>query len=335
MQFIFKLLRFALIGFGALVSLYFIAALIFTLLPEPAFASEPLPGGIINSDSNFDTTSLQFTMRDGESLFAREYTADSPTTILFLHGVTADSRHLSHGAQLLQRKTGATVVTLDLRGHGQSAGRPGDVAYIGQYEEDIADVISAIQQNNPNGTVILAGHSMGGGIGLRYAMLNDAPAVDGYLFFAPHLGANSPTVATESSDGANGGEAFVQIHLMRIIGLAMLNGTGIKGLNGKDTLFFNLSDDLVHTYSYRAMVNSSPAEYVAALTAVDKPMLVLVGSQDEAFIADQFQTTVESHSNGKVKLIPGETHNGIYLNEEAMTAVQDWLSTSISMQEAN
>jgi alpha-beta hydrolase superfamily lysophospholipase len=77
---------------------------------------------------------MQYTMRDGETLFARQFPAESDVTILLLHGVTSDSAAFNVSAQMLQQTTGAEVITLDLRGHGQSGGRPGDVDYIGQYE---------------------------------------------------------------------------------------------------------------------------------------------------------------------------------------------------------
>lgn len=305
---------------SASVIVYFAAALVLAFLPAPEFALDAFPGGTAVSTTEDKT--IQFTMRDGESLSARQYTADSTTTIVLLHGVTAESSQFNRSAEVLREAAGATVVTLDLRGHGQSGGASGDIAYIGQYEDDVADVITAVHADNPNGQVILAGHSMGGGIALRYATLTDEPAVDGYLLFAPHLGANSPTVPTEISEDS---KAFVQIHLPRIIGLAMLNNMRITALNGKDTLFFNLSG-VTSTYSYRAMMNASPADYVTALTAVNQPMLVVVGSNDEAFVAEQFPTAVTSYSDGAVHIVDGESHTTIVESAAAMTVVEDWLS---------
>ncbi|MFQ5401679.1 MAG: alpha/beta hydrolase, partial [Anaerolineae bacterium] len=159
--------------------------------PEPTFAVDPFP---VMERPAADFTPQQFTMRDGETLFARQFPAESDVTILLLHGVTSDSAAFNISAQMLREVSGAEAVALDLRGHGQSGGTAGDVDYIGQFQDDVADVITAIRTDKPNGRLILAGHSMGGGIALQFAQLEDAPAVDGYMLFAPHLGPNAPTM---------------------------------------------------------------------------------------------------------------------------------------------
>lgn len=317
-----KIKKFLVVAIVAPALVYVAAALIMTFLPAPAFALDAFPAG--TAVPTTEDKLIQLTMRDGESLSARQYTAESATTIVLLHGVTAESSQFNHSAEMLREATGATVVALDMRGHGLSGGASGDIAYIGQYEDDVADVITAVRADNPNGTIILAGHSMGGGIALRYATLAAEPAVDGYLLFAPHLGANSPTVPTEISEDS---QNFVQLHLPRVIGLAMLNNLRITALNGRETLFFNLSG-VTSRYSYRAMMNSSPEDYVTALTAVQQPMLVVVGSLDEAFIADEFPDTVAAHSAGEVVVIENATHNSVYEDGEMVTAVQSWIEAN-------
>ena len=77
----------------------------------------------------------------------------------------------------------------------------------------------------PNGRFILAGHSMGGGIALRFAQLEDHPAVDAYLMFAPHLGSDAPTMPQPDPD--NPAAAYSQLNVPRLIGLIMLNNVGI------------------------------------------------------------------------------------------------------------
>jgi alpha-beta hydrolase superfamily lysophospholipase len=308
------------------IIIYFGAALILTFWPaEPAFTVEPFPVAE-HSDAAF--TPQTYTMRDGETLFARRFLADSADTILLLHGVTSDSGAFNGTAQMLREISGAEVIALDLRGHGQSGGTPGDVDYIGQYEADVADVVAAIRAEKPNGRFILAGHSMGGGIALRYAQLEDHPAVDAYLMFAPHLGSDAPTMPQPDSDNpaaAEAAAAYSQLNVPRLIGLIMLNNVGITGLNHLDTLFFNLTDEVTHTYSFGATVNTSSTKYAEALTAVDAPMLVVVGSNDEAFVAGEFETAVTAHSSGEVHVIDGENHNSIVESAAAMAIIEGWL----------
>ena len=317
-----KLLRILLYSTAVLIGIYLVAALVLTFLPEPTFAIGPVP---VARTAVADFEPQEFTMRDGETLFARHFPAESDLTILLLHGVTSESAAFNLSAEMLRQTTGAEVVALDLRGHGQSGGVPGDVEYIGQYETDVADVVAALRRDQPNGRLVLAGHSMGGGIVLQFAQLTDEPTVDGYLLFAPHLGTNAPTMPQPDPETAEMAAAYSQLHIPRLIGLTMLNAVGIKAFNNQDTLFFNVPDTATHTYSYRAMVNTSPTDYAAALTAVDVPMLVLVGSHDEAFVADQYPTAVSAYSDGDVHIIDGESHNTIVESAAAMTIIESWL----------
>jgi regulator of RNase E activity RraA len=50
-----------------------------------------------------------------------------------------------------------------------------------------------------------------------------------------------------------------------------------------------------------------------------------VGSNDEAFVAEEFEPAVSQYSDGDVVVIAGETHNGIIENEMAIAAAQNWL----------
>jgi pimeloyl-ACP methyl ester carboxylesterase len=326
-----KLMRWILIIAAGLVGLYFVAALVLTFWPGPNFSTGPgaaadESGPGVPVAAEVGSEGVQFTTRDGAILFARQFGDESPVTVLLLHGVAADSSRFVTSADALQHLSGAQVLALDLRGHGQSGGKSGDIAHLGQYEEDVADVVAAIRSRQPDGQVVLAGHSMGGGIALRYALLADAPTIDGHLLYAPHLGTSAPTMPAPSADGASAAaDYFLKLHIPRILGLTMLNAVGICPLNGLPTMFFNLPPTFTRTYSYRAMASSSPADYRAVLEAVDAPMLVLVGSNDEAFVAEQFPPTVAAHSAGEVLIIDGETHDGIYNNPAALAAAQAWM----------
>lgn len=340
MAIVVKLMRWILYSVAALVGLYFVAALVMTFWPQPGFSTEwgTTDGTSVSAGAQANgpgAESVHFTARDGATLFARRFGEEAPVTVLLLHGVTSESSRFAATGETLHDLTGAQVIALDLRGHGNSEGKSGDVDYIGQYEDDVADVLAALRAQQPEGRVILAGHSMGGGVALRFALLEDAPSVDGYLLFAPHLGANSPTVPTPAAEGeesagaeAAQSEPFLKLHIPRLLGLTMLNGVGIRPLNGLATMFFNLPPGFTSVYSYRAMINSSPAEYQPPLEAVDKPLLVLVGSNDEAFVAAQFPPTVTAHSDGEVIIFDGETHDGIYNNPSALAAAQAWMQAN-------
>lgn len=311
--------------------LYILAALVLSFWPAPefklAFSPEQKAASGVSDEQIYPYDEQRFKMRDGTILFARHFSADPNTILLLIHGVTADSSLLNRSAGMIRDVSGAEVIALDLRGHGQSGGVTGDIDYIGQYEDDISDVVTQIRSAMPSSRIILAGHSMGGGILQRYAMKSSSPPIDGYLLFAPLLGNGSPTIrgAMEQSVPADA-PVYMQIHLVRILGLVMLNSIGITQLNSLPTMLINPSLDLkVSNYSYRAMASTAPQEFVAGLSAINAPLLVIVGSNDEAFVASAFQPLVDSYTRGQLVVIEGETHNGITHNLQALDAVRQWL----------
>jgi alpha-beta hydrolase superfamily lysophospholipase len=272
----------------------------------------------------YKNTPQKFTMRDGKQLFSYSYESESKTTIILLHGVLSGAYMMNRTAGLLKEVTNSNIIALDFRGHGQSEGAPGDVDYINQYVDDLEDVVLALKQEKPNQKIILAGHSMGGGIILRYAMEKNAPNIDGYLLFAPHLGVNSPTLKKE--DETTEGASFIKLHINRIIGLKMMNAIGETKYNNLPVLFFNLPETMpVTKYSYRANESMSPLDYKEGLRAIDKPLLVIVGIEDEAFDSSKFNSAVTQNSKGQVFLIENETHNGVRHNKKTMDVVSKWL----------
>lgn len=314
---------------AALIAVLFTAAFVMILWSDPEFTAplevspEALKEIVASFEQPYPAAKRIFRMRDGTKLHSQYLAADSKTTIVLVHGTLSSSLPLNRASGLLREAAKAEVVAIDLRGHGASGGTPGDTDYIGQYEDDLADVIREIRATRPGGKVILAGHSMGGGIALRYALRAGMPPVDGYLLFAPHLGIKSPTTPTKAGEA---GARFAQIHIPRILGLALMNSAGITTFNGLRTLFFNLPPEVpLRSYSFRAMVATAPDDHRPALAAVRVPLLVIVGSRDEAFKADQYEVTVRSYSRGTVTIVPDATHNGVLRDPRAMAAVTAWI----------
>ena len=110
-----------------------------------------------------------FQARDGARLEYRLYPADSNRAVILLHGSGSHSRYLSPLADYLRSEGLARVYTPDLRGHGRAPERRGDVDYIDQLEDDLADLIEVIKRDHPGIGVVLGGHSSGGGLALRFA----------------------------------------------------------------------------------------------------------------------------------------------------------------------
>lgn len=66
---------------------------------------------------------------------------------------------------------------------------------------------------------------------------------------------------------------------------------------------------------------------MVGLKAVIKPMLVLMGSKDEAFSPEATKEAVLEYSNGEIQIIENASHNGIRHNIQSFTYIKDWFST--------
>jgi hypothetical protein len=122
-------------------------------IPEPTFKptdkqTEPDPALI--ADMGFEQVYKSqyrfFTVRDNNRIFAYRFAKQSDNTIVLIHGVGSNAYMYNKTAGLLQEVTQAEVYAIDLRGHGQSDGNSGDVDYINQYVDDLADIISTIRK---------------------------------------------------------------------------------------------------------------------------------------------------------------------------------------------
>jgi alpha-beta hydrolase superfamily lysophospholipase len=299
-------------------------------MPDPVFKTLPpvSPGPRALTDAGFEqvhqTQNRFFTTRDQDSIFAYHFPKSSPNTILLLHGIKSSGYSYKRCASLLQEASQAEVYALDIRGHGRSGGVDGDVDYINQYADDLADIIKTIRKEKPDRKIIVAGHSMGGGIALRYAMNTYPETADGFILLAPLIGHNSPAFpAAEASPDSI--EPFIKIHFGRIIGLKMLNEIGRTELNDLPVLFFNLPENMPsRKYTYRANMSMAPEDYQAGLQAVNAPMLVLIGSADEAFNATALQKAVLENSRAEMHIIEKSTHNSIVHHPETFKWVQKW-----------
>jgi pimeloyl-ACP methyl ester carboxylesterase len=91
---------------------------------------------------------------EGGRLHGGEWNRSGPTTVVAVHGITANHRTFAPLADALPRHR---LLAPDLRGRGASATLPGPWG-IDRHVEDVAALITASAQ----GPVVLLGHSMGG-----------------------------------------------------------------------------------------------------------------------------------------------------------------------------
>jgi proteasome lid subunit RPN8/RPN11 len=107
--------------------------------------------------------------KDGAALGCAAYPSKSNRILILLHGSGYHGSYLYPLAHTLAAQNYATVYVLNIRGHYGSGRVRGDIDHVDQLEEDLDGFISYIRKKHRDGFVIVAGHSSGGGLTVRFA----------------------------------------------------------------------------------------------------------------------------------------------------------------------
>jgi len=268
--------------------------------------------------------SLQaFAARDDKHIQYRHYSAQSNIILILIHGSGWHSQYFLPLAEFISSQGLAQVYTPDLRGHGAMPERRGDVDYINQLEDDLADFLAFTRKENPHATLVLGGHSSGGGLVIRFAGSRYSQQADSYLLLSPYLKYNAPTIRPKSGGWAHP-------YTGRIAGLSMLNMMGIHWFDYLAAIEFNMpveARDGTETllYSHRLNTAYAPRNYKKDLSAITQPVLIVAGTADEANIADQFEPVMSNYANVQVVLLPGVSHMGVVVSPDVQPVLKDWL----------
>lgn len=106
---------------------------------------------------------IRVEMPDGVSLWSKFWTCPNPggKVLIFSHGIGEyGQRH----EEYLKKNLGDhySLFFYDLRGHGQSGGRRGDISSFSDYENDLIYLLNYLKKKEPASKISLMGHSMGG-----------------------------------------------------------------------------------------------------------------------------------------------------------------------------
>lgn len=269
---------------------------------------------------------LEFVARDGARLSVLHVASERPNAplLILLHGSGW------HGQQFDALATGlaknAEVLVPDLRGHGINPQPRGDLAYIGQYEDDLADLIKAYQKDGQK--VILGGHSSGGGLVVRFAGGPHGEMIDAAILMAPFLKYNAPTTRKNSG-------GWARPLTRRLIGLSMLNNIRITALNHLIVMQFAMPDEVLegplgHTatvaYSHRLNQSYAPRSgYLKDIAALPEFMLI-AGTADEAFVAEQYAPLMRDVTDkGTYHLMEGIGHLDIVNTAQTQAQIEAFL----------
>jgi alpha-beta hydrolase superfamily lysophospholipase len=316
-------LKWLLCGVGVVAVLF--TALIAAPLTQPA----PL-ASVSETARAVDRSTMPrfelFQARDGTELAYRHYPARGVgvgRVAIVVHGSSGASPSIHALADALGAR-GVETYAVDIRGHGVSGTR-GDIGYVGQLEDDLADFVAVVRKTNPTAPLTLLGHSAGGGFALRVAASPIQSLFARTVLIAPYLGYDAPTNFPHS-----GGWASADIP--RILALQLLRKVGVDCCEALPTLAFAVAPGsekvLVPAYSERLRRNFGTRGYRADLAAATKPLTIFCGADDELMIAAKYAEAVSGITLAvDVKLIDGVNHMGIVSVPKAVSAIAEDVAT--------
>ncbi|MFC5431705.1 alpha/beta hydrolase [Paraburkholderia denitrificans] len=295
--------------------------------PRPARTEKDVFGfGALQSTPDTDLPPLlRYPAGDGEQLAYRFYDSPADQILIFIHGSSYHGRSYHALASAVSASGAAKVILPNLRGHYQSGRHQGDVEYIGQLEDDIADLIAELRRQGHHGPLILGGHSSGGGFVIRFAGGTHAQLVSRFLLSSPVI-PTSPTLREGSASG------WAQLHTRRLIGMATLNAFGIRGFNALPVIEFNKpvrfwDGTETLSYSYRLSTSYHPrSRYASDLRGLAGKAVIFIGEHDEAVDAQRLQTLFarESPAN-QFQIVPDTNHFGIFTSARVHKMMIEWL----------
>jgi len=257
--------------------------------------------------------------RDGAPLNYRHYPGRADRAIVLVHGSTATDASMMKLAQALQT-AGASVYAIDLRGHGGSGTANGDVSYLGQLDDDLADLVKGLGIDKPGVRRTLMGFSSGGGFVLRIASSRYAGLFDNYLAISPFIAPDSPT----NKPNAGG---WAGVALPRVVALSLLDRLGLAWFQGLPAVRFATdappSDRRTPVYSFRlAMSLQLGRDWRAPLARITAPTEIVVGANDELFNAGAFGPLLQAiNPRIGVAIAPGQGHLAMIADPAALAAI--------------
>jgi pimeloyl-ACP methyl ester carboxylesterase len=308
---------FAMLGVATLI----LAGLVASPLHTPP-ELKSVTAGVREVDRSDLPATQWFQARDGTALAFRLY---QPATTgdriaILIHGSAGNSANM-HAVGKGLAAAGIRAFALDMRGHGGSGTR-GDIAYLGQLEDDLADAIKFLRQSTPHARFILVGHSAGGGFSLRIAGSEMGEAFERYVLVAPYLGPFAPT-SRPQIDTARWAEPDIP----RIRALWALGRLGITCCESLPTVAFALPEDAAlratTRYSYRLMVNfAAHWDFRSDLAKARRPIVLVAGDGDEQMDASRYEEAMRTpeHEVSTV-ILPGINHMQAVAAPAAIAAI--------------
>ncbi len=272
-----------------------------------------------------------FEARDRSLIGYRHYQSKqaSRVKLYLVHAETGDDLQLAALAGGVSSRLGlADVFTLDLRGHGQNPLHRGDIGYVGQPTNDLADLVAATSA--PGDLVVVGGHSSGAAVAARLAAQPGRIKLGGLLLLAPIF---SPDFAANKPEMAQWAVPLP----WRTAALKLQNALGAHWSDQEIAVQYAVPENVWNGPLGYAVTSDYTWRYVKSLelknadgsdlAQVKAPFLTIVGSEDEVIDAAKLQPAVTRfNKGGDYVTLPEETHFGIVNSQQTLAIIQNWMS---------
>lgn len=274
--------------------------------------------------------SRRFAASDGAELAYRTYPGPAEIQLLLVHGSGCFGDQLHFLASRLAQGGKATVHTLDMRGHGQSPpmGRDHDC-----FARDVGEFAAHLKSLPGNPTVIVGGHSAGGGIVLNVARTPYASAVSGWLLLSPFIRIDSDSVRPYF------GGWMPDISRFRFAMTALADMLGITRFNGGIVLGFdretcNHDPRFTREWPFTAAFGFGPGpipDRAHRRISPRQPVLLISGGRDECFIPERYEAALARIAiHGGVRILDGLGHWDILVDDQTLGLCSQWIDENFA-----
>jgi len=240
--------------------------------------------------------------------------------VIITHGIALHSIYYRKMAELLNQ-SGYAVVLYDVRGHGKSQGKRGDIKSIFQFTSDLNELVDYTKKNYNGLPLFLLGHSMGGMITKVYSTLYDN--FDGSIILS------SPSSSQ-------------RLGLFGLLPVTLFGSLKIKtDFSDPRLSHFPASDNVdpyaLKYFTYRLIIQTlkKATQHIDKNIAnYNKPVLVMHGSDDKLVPHSMSKDFYDSLKNNDktIVIVEGGYHNlnDDIVTENAVESIVQWLDSHIN-----
>ncbi len=250
---------------------------------------------------------------------------------------------------------GVLTRIIDVRGHGRSTcgpdgecgsppyeaidddryyvGRPGDSLDEDQIIRDLARHVADLREDWPASSLVLSGHSSGGGVVSRYVETGGLAVVDSVALLAPFNHFEQPQNVDFSDQLCPGtaGTAYAQLDLGAL-------GDALRGNRHRYVLDFVKEPDLTTEldtlhYSYTTMLGMAADDPDDFLAAYSEPTLWVAAEQDALLDLDESRAQFERMPGGGAFVTVRDTsHVGLSWSDAVAGLLAQWATDPDSVE---